>query len=57
MKSRLTYSVREAADALGVSEWLLRRLIDRGEFPAIHLGGRVVIPKIAVQSMLEQAAS
>lgn len=58
MKSaRLTYTVAEAADVLGIGESLLRRLIDRGDFPALRLGGRVVVSKLAVQSMLEQAAS
>lgn len=57
MKSaRLTYTVAEAAEALGIGESLLRRLIDRGEFPALPLGGRIVIPKIAVEKMLEQAS-
>lgn len=57
MKSaRLTYTVAEAADALGVSDWLLRRLIDRGEFPALRLGGRIVVSKLVVQSMVECAS-
>lgn len=54
--ARLTYTVAEAATELGVSEWLLRRLIKRGEFPSIQLGGRTVVPKIAVERMCEQAA-
>ena len=33
-----------AAQLLAVSESTLRRLIDRGEFPSVKFGERVVIP-------------
>lgn len=55
--ARLTYTVAEAANALGIGESLLRRLIARGEFPALRLGGRIVVSKTAVQSLLELQAS
>lgn len=57
MKDRLVYSVPEAAEALGVSAWLAYRLIARGELPAIRLGRRVVVPKIALDAFCKAAAS
>jgi excisionase family DNA binding protein len=42
--SRLAYSVREAAEALGVSADLVRDLIRRGELRGVRVGRRVLIP-------------
>jgi len=48
----LTYSAAEAARALGVSEWLVRRLVASGDLPSRRLGTRLVIPKRALDAWL-----
>ena len=57
MTERLTYTVAEAAALLGISESHARRLIRKGEFPVIQLGGRYVVPRVALEAMCERAAS
>lgn len=41
-------TVTEAAQRLGVSEMTMYRLINDGQFPAIRLRTRIIIPAIAV---------
>ena len=36
------YSIKEAADALGVSHDTVRRLVDRGELSAIRVSERII---------------
>lgn len=45
----LALSVREAARALGVSEWLIREECRRGRLFHIYIGGRIVIPVWALE--------
>lgn len=53
---RLTLSVREAADLLGISRALAYELVCRGELPAIRLGRRIVVPRQALEAMVTRAA-
>lgn len=48
-------SVAEQADELGISEVTLYRAIKAGEFPAVRIRGRVVIPAGAVAAMADAA--
>lgn len=41
---RLTMTVTQAAEALGISRGLAYELVARGELPSRPLGGRIVIP-------------
>jgi excisionase family DNA binding protein len=51
--ARLTFTVAEAAERLGVNHQTLRAAIRRGEVPAIRLGRRrVVIPRLWVERVL-----
>jgi excisionase family DNA binding protein len=50
----LVHTVQEAATALGVSRGLLYELIKAGEFPAIRLGRRLLVPHAAIVSLLDQ---
>jgi excisionase family DNA binding protein len=44
------YSIKEAADLLGVSHDTVSRLVERGELPAIRVSKRIVrIPKPAFE--------
>lgn len=53
MAAELSYTVAQAADALGCSDWLVRRLIARGRLPAVRLGDRrLAIPGRALEDHL-----
>ena len=46
------YSVSEAAEVLGVSEWLVREAIRRGEIYCTRIGTRIIIPAAAIDQFL-----
>lgn len=50
----LTVSVAEAAERVGVSDWLIYRLIQQGNFPHRRLGRRIVIPVRALERWIDQ---
>lgn len=55
---RLTVTVREAAKMIGISHVSLFAAINRGEFKQIiRIGHRVLIPRAALEKMLENAGS
>lgn len=56
MIERLAYSTAEVAEALGASEYLIKRLIASGEIGSVKLGGRRLIPAAALALALEQDA-
>lgn len=57
MTPPLVYSVPQAAEVLGVSDWLVRRMIARGELPSARLGfKRVVVPHRALEEYLNGQA-
>jgi excisionase family DNA binding protein len=49
------YSVAQAARMIGVSDMTLYRAIAAGEFPAVRIRGRLIIPAKAVEAMAEVA--
>lgn len=53
---RLSYSIAEAARALGVSERSVYNLIYDGKLRKLALGRRVVIPASDLQALIAQAA-
>lgn len=50
---RLTLTVSEAAQALGIGETLARELIRTGQLPVLRLGRRVLIARAAIERLLE----
>ena len=52
---RLIVSVGEAADLLGVSDDLVYELTQRGDLPCLRLGRRKVIPRRAIDLIIERA--
>lgn len=50
----LVLTVAEAAERVGVSDWLIYRLIRQGNFPHRRLGARIVIPVHALERWIEQ---
>ena len=53
----LFLSVAEQAAELGISEVTLYRAIKAGEFPAVRIRGRLIIPAGAVTAMADAALS
>lgn len=51
-KEAFTYSVREVAARLGVSERHIQRLINRGELTSFKLGSRRLIPRASLSKWL-----
>jgi excisionase family DNA binding protein len=50
--SRLTYTVPEAAEMLGISRSSAYECVKRGELPAIALGRRIVITRSTLEQLL-----
>jgi excisionase family DNA binding protein len=57
MEDRLTLTVDEAAQVLGISRALAYELVARRELPSLRLGGRIVIPRRALELLISQATS
>ena len=53
----LFYSVAEVAEILGLSSMTVYRAIADGEFPAVKIRGRLIIPAKAVEQMIETATA
>ena len=50
---RATLSVVEAARIMGVSKNVAYEAVRRGEIPSIRLGGRILVPRTALERLLE----
>ena len=57
MTDRLTYTVPEVAEMLGISRSTAYVCVRRGEIPALKLAGRVVISRVAFDALLAAGAS
>lgn len=57
MTDTLVFSVAEAAAALGVSDDLVYELTERGELPCLRFGRRKVIPRRAIELLVESAVA
>ncbi len=51
------YSVAEVAAIFGLSSMTVYRAIQEGEFPALKIRGRVIVPAKAVEAMIEAAST
>lgn len=51
--TRLTLTVEEAAQLLGISRALGYELVGRGELPHVRLGRRIVVPRRALDDLLD----
>lgn len=51
----LVWNAREAAKLLNLSKPSFYLGIKRGEIPSIKVGHRILIPKVALQKILEDA--
>lgn len=52
----LAVTVPQAAELLNVSEDTVRRSIRRGDIPFLRLDRRIVVPRVAMARLLEEAS-
>lgn len=57
MDEKLTYTVEEAAEALGISRPTAYEAIQTGDIPHIRIGRRILIPRAALEKMLLEAGT
>lgn len=50
---RLTYTVTEVAHLLGISRGSAYTHVRTGEIPSISIGGRIVVPRRALDELLD----
>ena len=53
---RATLTVAEAGKLLGISRNLAYDLVAQGKLPTLRLGRRLVVPRVALQRLLEEAS-
>ena len=53
-EDRLCLSIPETARMLGISRGLAYGLARSGKIPVLHLGERLLVPKIALERLLSQ---
>ena len=54
MNEKLTLSVEEAGKLLGVSRQVAYQLIHRSDFPTLHIGRRILVPKKQLEIWMER---
>lgn len=52
---RLTFTVREVAERLGVGTRLIERMCQSGELAHLRLGRRILIPAATVEALVTSA--
>lgn len=51
---RIVFSVEEVRQRLGISRNLMYEAIRTGQIPSIRIGRRILVPRAALQRMLEK---
>ena len=54
-EEKLTYSVSEAAEILGIGRSAAYQGIRTGQVPSVKIGKRIIVPKVALQRKLSDA--
>lgn len=54
MEEKLTLSVEEAGKLLGVSRQVAYQLVHRADFPILHLGRRILIPRKQLEVWMDR---
>jgi len=54
--NKLTLSVEEAAEILGISRGSAYQAVRMGEIPCIKIGKRILVPRVALEKMLDEVA-
>ena len=53
--AKLTYSVQEAGQALGIGRNSAYEAVRAGLIPSVRIGKRLVVPRAGIERLLEQA--
>ena len=56
-RDRLTLTVEEAGELLGISRALAYELVRRGELPSLRLGRRIVVSRRRLEELLDGAGT
>jgi len=51
---KLTITVEEAAEKLGISRALAYEMVHQGKIPVLRFGRRMVVPKKVLEQLLEK---
>jgi excisionase family DNA binding protein len=51
--TRQTLSVRETAATLGLSPAATYKAVERGDIRSIRIGGRILVPRAAIERLLD----
>jgi excisionase family DNA binding protein len=54
--AKLTMSVEEAAEALGISKSAAYNAVHRGEIPSLRIGRRILVPQAGLARYVEEQA-
>ena len=54
MTEKLTLSVEEAGKLLGVSRQVAYQMIHRADFPTLHIGRRILVPKKQLEIWMDR---
>ena len=54
MNEKLTLSVEEAGKLLGVSRQVAYQLIHRADFPTLHIGRRILVPRKQLEEWMDR---
>lgn len=54
-QERLTLTVEQAGELLGISRALAYEMARTGRLPTLRFGKRIVVPKKAIENMLESS--
>ncbi len=55
--TKLVLTVEQAVEILGISRPTAYEAIQTGEIPHIRIGRRILVPRVALERMLENAGS
>jgi excisionase family DNA binding protein len=56
-QERLTLTIEEAGELLGISRSLAYEMARNGRLPVLRFGKRMVVPKRAIEAMLDSSVS
>ncbi|ROR28518.1 excisionase family DNA binding protein [Mobilisporobacter senegalensis] len=51
---KLTYSVTEAAELIGIGKSLMYELVRENKIPVVRMGKRILIPKIRFENFINE---
>jgi excisionase family DNA binding protein len=51
-RERLTLTVEEAAQVLGIGRTLAYEAVKRGDIPTVRIGRRLLVPQVAIAQLL-----